>query len=153
MDVRVGTIEKVEQRRIDAFELWCWRRLLRVPWTPRRSALNIHWKNWFWSWKSNTLATWCEELTHWERSWCCERLKAEEGDNRGWDGWMVSPTQWTWVWVNSGSWQWTGRHGMLLSATVQPQRDQEYPRDWWCWRGRRQRDTHTQTLHRRGSFF
>jgi len=62
----------------------------------------------------NTLATWCEELTHLKRPWCWERLRAgEEGDNRGWDGWMVSPTQWTWVWVDSGSWWWTGRPGML----------------------------------------
>ena len=53
----------------------------------------------------NTLATWCKELTHWKRPWCWERLKAGgEGDNRGWDDCMASPTQWTWVWVNSGSW-------------------------------------------------
>ena len=64
--------------------------------------------------KDNTLATWCEELTHLKRPWCWEWLKAGgEGDDRGWDGWMASPTQWTWVWVNSGSWWWTGRPGML----------------------------------------
>ena len=63
---------------------------------------------------SSTLATWCEELTHWKRPWCWERLKAGgEGDDRGWDGWMASPTQWTWVWANSGSWWWTGRPGVL----------------------------------------
>ena len=62
---------------------------------------------------SNTLATWCEELTHLKRPWCWERLKAGEGDNRGWDGWMASPTQWTWVWVDSGSWWWTRRPGVL----------------------------------------
>ena len=57
-----------------------------------------------WSWNSNTLATWCKELTHWKRPWCWERLKAGgEGDDRGWDGWMASLTQWTWVWVNSRS--------------------------------------------------
>ena len=61
-------------------------------------------KDWCWSWNSKTLATWCEELTHWKRPRCWERLKAGEGDNRGWDGWMTSPTQWTWVWVSSGSW-------------------------------------------------
>ena len=56
------------------------------------------------------LATWCEELTYWKRLWCWERLKVgQEGDDRGWDGWMASLTQWTWVWVNSGSWWWTGR--------------------------------------------
>ena len=59
------------------------------------------------------LNTWFKELTHLKRTWCWERLKAGEGDNRGWDGWMASPTQWTWVWVNSGSWSWTGRPGML----------------------------------------
>ena len=64
-----------------------------------------HWKDWYWSWNSNTLATWCKELTHLKRPWCWERLRAgEEGDNRGWDGWMASPIQSTWVWVNSGSW-------------------------------------------------
>ena len=62
----------------------------------------------------NTLATWCKELTHWKRPWCWERLKAGgEGDDRGWDGWMASPTRWTWVWVKSGSWWWTGRPGVL----------------------------------------
>ena len=64
------TIKKAERWRIGAFELWCWRRLLRVPWTARRSnqsILNIHWKDWCWSWSSNTLATWCEELAHWKR--------------------------------------------------------------------------------------
>ena len=65
-------------------------------------VLNIHWKDWCWSWNSKTLAIWCEELTHWKRPWCWERLKAGEGDNRGWDGWMASLTQWTWVWVGSG---------------------------------------------------
>ena len=66
------TIKKAEHWRIDAFELWCWRRLLRVPWAARRSTshsnrksvLNIHWKDWCWSWSSNALATWCKELTH-----------------------------------------------------------------------------------------
>ena len=63
---------------------------------------------------SSTLATSCEELTHWKRLWCWEGLGAGgEGDNRGWDGWMASPTRWTWVWVNSGSWWWTGRPGLL----------------------------------------
>ena len=65
-------------------------------------------------WKSSTLATSCEELTHWKRPWCWEGLGAGgEGDNRGWDGWMASLTRWTWVWVNSGSWWWTGRPGVL----------------------------------------
>ena len=107
------TIKKIEGWRIDAFELWCWRRLLRVPWTARRSnqsILNIHWKDWCWTWNSNTLATWCEELTHLKSSWCWEILRAGgEGDDRGWNGWMASLTQWTWVWVDSGSWWWTER--------------------------------------------
>ena len=85
----------------------------------KRSVLSVHWKDWCWSWNSNTLATWCEELTHWKRPWCWERLRAGgEGDDRGWDGWMASPTQWTWVWVNSGSWWWTGKPGMLQSMGV-----------------------------------
>ena len=71
-------------------------------------------KDWCWSWNSNILATWCEELTHFKRPWCWERLRAGgEGDNKEWDGWMASPTQWTWIWVDSGSWWWTGRPGML----------------------------------------
>ena len=79
------------------------------------------------------LATWCEELTHLKRPWCWERLKAEEGDNRGWDGWMASPTQWTWVWINSESWWWTGRPGVLQSMGSQRVRH-----DWvtelnWCY--------------------
>ena len=76
---------------------------------------NIHWKDWCSS--SNTLATWCEEPTHWKSPWCWERLKAGgEGDDRGWDGWMTSPTWWTWVWASSGSWWWTGRPGFLWST-------------------------------------
>ena len=116
------TIKKAEYRRIDAFKLGCWRRLLRVPWTARRSnqsilkrpVLGVHWKDWCWGWNSNILATSCEGLTHWKRPWYWEGLgEGREGDNRGWDGWMVSPTRWTWVWVNSGSWWWIGRPGLL----------------------------------------
>ena len=77
-------------------------------------------KDWCRSWNSNTLATWCEELTHWKRPWCWERLKVGgEGDDRGWDGWMASPTRWTWVGVNSGNWWWTGRPGVLQSMGSQ----------------------------------
>ena len=80
----------------------------------RRSVLGVHWRDWCWSWISNTLATSCEELTHLKRPWCWERLRVGgEGDDRGWHGWMTSPTQWTWVWVDSGSWRWTGRPGVL----------------------------------------
>ena len=78
------------------------------------------WMNWCWIWNSNTLATWCKGLTHWKIPWCWGRLKAGgEGEDRGWDGWMASPPQWTWVWVNSGSWCWTGRPGMLQSTGSQ----------------------------------
>ena len=72
------------------------------------------------------LATWCEELTHLKRPWCWERLKAGgEGDNRGWDGWMASPIQWTWVWVSSANWWWTERPGTLESMGLQ-----RVPQDW-----------------------
>ena len=88
--------------------------------SSRKSILNIHWKDWCWRWNSNTLATGCKELTHLKRSWCWERLKTGgEGDDHGWDGWMASPTQWTWVWVNSRSWWWTGKPGMLHSMESQ----------------------------------
>ena len=72
----------------------------------------------FWSWNSNTLAIWCEELTHLKRPWCWERLRAGgKGEDRGWDGWMASLTQWSWVWVNSrSSWQ-TGRCGAVHRVT------------------------------------
>ena len=114
--------------RIDAFELWCWKRLLRVPWTARRSNQSIlkeispeyFLERHCWHWNSNILATWSEELTHLKRSWCWERLKAGgEGDDRGWDGWMVSLTQWTCVWVDSRSWWWTGRPGVRQSIGSQ----------------------------------
>ena len=73
-----------------------------------------------WSWNSSTLATWCEELTPWKRPWCWERLKAGgEGDDRGWDGWMASPSRWTWVGASSGSWWWIGKHGVLQSMGLQ----------------------------------
>ena len=119
------TINKAECWRKDAFELWCWRRLLRVPWTTtptipssRKSVLNIHWKDWYWSWNSNILAARCKELTHRKRPWCWERLKAGgEGDNR--NDWMASLTQCTWVWVNSGSWWWTGKPDVLQSMWLQ----------------------------------
>ena len=96
------TIKKAEHWRIDAFELWFWRRLLRVPWTARRSNQSIlkeispeySLKGLMLKLNSNTLATWCKELTLWKRPWCWERLKAGgEGDVRGWDGWMASPTR------------------------------------------------------------
>ena len=114
------TVKKAECWRIDAFELWCWRRLLRVPWTARRSNQSIlkeispgmslegmmlklklqyfgHAKSWLIGKDSDAGRAWA----------------GGEGDDRGWDGWMASLTRWTWVWVNSGSWWWTGRPGVL----------------------------------------
>ena len=130
MDVRVGL-----WRRLSAEELMlCWRRLLRVPWTARRSnqwilkeiSPECSWKDWCWSCNSNTLGTWWEELSHWKRPWCWKGLKAggDRGD-RVWDGWMASPTQWTWFWVNSGSWWWIGKPGILQSMG-----SQRVGRDW-----------------------
>ena len=137
------TIKKAEHQRIDAFELWCWRRLLRVPWTARRSNQSILKENQSWifirkidaeaetpilwlpdakNWlickdpdaEAEAPILWPPDVKNWKRPWCWERLKTgAEGDNRGWDGWMASLTWWTWVWVNSGSWWWTGRPGML----------------------------------------
>ena len=88
------------------------------PWSH-----STHWKDWCWS--SNTLATWCEGLTHQKRPWCWERLKAGEGDQRGWDGWTASSTQWIWIWASSGSWWWTGKPGVLQSMGLQ-----EVGHDW-----------------------
>ena len=78
----------------------------------RKSILNIHWKDWCWS--SNTLAPWWKELTHWKRPQYWEKLKVGgEGDDREWNGWMASLTQWTWVWASSRSWWWMGKPGVL----------------------------------------
>ena len=109
----IVVLEKTLESPLDCKEI--------KPVNPRKkSVLNIHWKDWCCSWNSNTLATWCEELTHWKGPWCWERLQAKgEGDDRGWDGWMASPTQWAWIWVNSGSWWWTGRPGVLWSMGSQ----------------------------------
>ena len=136
------TVKKAEHQRIDAFKLWCWRRLWRVLLTARRSTQSILKEispgcllgGLMLKLETNTLATWFEELTHLKRPWCWERLRAEgEGDNRGWDDWMASLTRWTWVWVDSGSWWWTGRPGMLLfmgSKRVGHDWVTELP-DWW----------------------
>ena len=122
------TVKKAEYQRIDAFELWCWRRLLRVPWTARRSNQSILKEispgcsleglmlklqlQYFGHlmWRADSL----------EKTLMLEGLGAGgEGDNRGWDGWMASPTQWTWVWVNSRSWWWTGSPGVLWFMGLQ----------------------------------
>ena len=117
-------------QRIDAFKLWCWRGLLRVPWTARRSnqsmlkEINAEYSlerlMLMLKLKVDTLATWCEELTYLKRPWCWERLKAKgEGCSRGWDGYIASLTQWTWIWENSGR-QWrTEEPGMQQSMRSQ----------------------------------
>ena len=115
------TIKKAECRRTDAFKLWCWRRFSRVPWTVRKSNQSILKEiNPEYSLEGLKLKLkfqyfghlhqyWCKELIHWKRPWYWERLRAAgEGDNRGWDGWMASLTQWTWVWTNSRR-QWRTR--------------------------------------------
>ena len=125
------TIKKAECQRIDAFELWCWRRLLRVSWTVRRANQSIL-KGISPEYSLEGLMLWLKRQyfghmisigqiqTHLKRPWYWERFMARgEGDDRGWDGWMASPTQWTWVWVNSGRWWWTGRPGVLQSMGSQ----------------------------------
>ena len=116
------TIKKAECWRINGFELWCWRRLLRVLWTARRSnqsilreispgcsleGLRLMLKLQYFGhlmWRADSF----------EKTLTLRKIEAGgEGDDRGWDGWMASPTQWTWVWVGSGSWWWTGRPGLL----------------------------------------
>ena len=128
------TIKKAEHWRTDAFELWCWRRLLRVPWTAMESnqsslkqislgcsseGLMLKLKPQYFDhlmWRDDSL----------KRPWGWEGLGAGgEGDNRGWDGWMASLTQWTWVWVDFVGWWWTGRPGVLWFMGLQRVR-----RDW-----------------------
>ena len=117
------TIKKAE-RRIDAFELWCWRRLLRVPWTARRSNQFIlkeispgcSLEGLMLKLKLQYFGHLMQKADSIEKTLILgkieERRRGEE-DDRGWDGWMASLTQWTWVWVDSGSWWWTGRPGAL----------------------------------------
>ena len=116
------TIKKAECIRIDAFELWCWRRLLRVPWTARRFNQSIlkeispgcSLEGMMLKLKLQYFGHLMRRADSLKRPWCWERLRAGgEGDHRGWDGWMASLTQWAWVWVDSGSWWWTGRPGVL----------------------------------------
>ena len=119
------TIKKTACWRIDASELCgagegSWESLGQqgdpTSQYERKSVLNIHWKDWYWSWNSNILATWWEKLTHLKRPWCWERLKAGgKGDDRGWDDWMASLTLWTWVWVTSESCD--GQGGLVCFST------------------------------------
>ena len=114
--------------------LWDWNENWPFPvlW-PWLSFLNLlaYWVQYFDN--SNNLSTWCKELTHWERLWCLERLKAGgEGDGTEWDNWMVSLTWWTWVWANSKSWWWAGKPAVLQSKGLQ-----RVGQDWtelnWKW--------------------
>ena len=122
------TINKAEHRRIDAFELWCWRRLWRVPWTAKRSNQSIlkeispeyALEGLVLKLKLHYFVHLMRRTDYWERPWCWKKLKAgRKGNERGWNGWMASLTQWTWVWVNSGSWWWTGKSGLLQSMGLQ----------------------------------
>ena len=128
MDVRVGLWRKLSAEELTLLnccvreDYWESLGLQGDPTSPskRRSVLGVHWKDWCWSWNSNVLATWCEELTHLKRPWCWERLKAGgKGDDREWDGWMASPTRWIWVWISSGSWWWIGKPDGLQSTGSQ----------------------------------
>ena len=121
-------IKKAECQRIDAFGLWCWGRLLRFPWTARRTNQSILMEiSPEYSLEGLMLKLKLQYFGHlmwrtdsFEKTLMLVRLKAGgEGDNRGWDGWMASLAQWTWVWVNSMSWWWTGRPGVLQSMGSQ----------------------------------
>ena len=121
----------LKSQRIDAFELWWWRRLFRVTRTLKRSKKSnqsilkeispeYSLEGLMLRPNFNSLAAWCKELTHLKRPWCWARLKAGgEGNDRGWDGWMASLTRWIWVWASSRSWWWTARSGMLQSLGSQ----------------------------------
>ena len=125
---KIWTVKKAECWRIDAFELWCWRRLLRVPWTSRRSNQSIQkeispgcsLEGLMQKLKLQYFGHFMRRVDSLKRPWCWEGLGAGgEGDGRGWDGWMESLTRWAWVWVRSGSWWWTGRPGVLRFMGLQ----------------------------------
>ena len=122
------SIKKAECWRIGAFELWCWRRLLRVPWTARRSNQSIlkeispeySLERLMLKLKLQYFGHLMRRTDSLEKTWSWERLKAgEERDDRGWDGWMASLTRWTWIWVSSGSWWRTEKPGVLQSMGSQ----------------------------------
>ena len=121
------TIKKAECWRIDAFELWYWRRLLRVPWTARSNQSILKEISPEYSLEGLMLRLKLQYSGHLmrrtsslEKTLMLGKMEGRrEGDNRGWDGWMASPTQWTWVWVSSGRWWWTERPGVLQSMGLQ----------------------------------
>ena len=137
------TVKKAEHWRIDAFELWCWRRLLRVPWTARRSSQSI----------LKEISPGCSlegpmlKLKFQYFGYLMRRVDSLEKtlmlgglgdrrrkDDRGWDGWMASLTRWTWVWVNAGSWWWTGRPGILQFMGSQRVKHDSAPElNWTEW--------------------
>ena len=118
------TIKKAEHQRTDAFKLWCWKMHLRVSWTARRSNQSIlkeinteySLEGLMLKLKLQYFGHLMKRATYWKRRWWWERLRARgEGGSRGWDGWMASPTQWTWVWANSRREWWTGKPDVLQS--------------------------------------
>ena len=143
------TVRKAERQRIDAFELWCCRRLLSISWTARRSnqftlkeiSPEYSLEELMLKLKLQYFCPPGEKKWPMKRPWWWERLKAEgEGDDRGWDSWMASPTGWTWVWTGSGSWWWTGKPGVLQSMGLQrvghdwvTELTWANPKDWHLW--------------------
>ena len=111
-------IKKAEWWRIDGFEVWCCRRLSRAPWTTRRSnqVLSIHWST---DAEAEVPIFWLPDTKNWLIRKDPDAGKGGKGDDRGWDGWMASPTWWTWVWANFRSWWWTGKPGVLQSMGSQ----------------------------------
>ena len=135
------TIKKAEHWRIVVFELWCWRRLFERPLESKEIQPVNPKENQPWIFIGRTDAEapilWPPDRKNWltgKRPWCWERLKTgEEGENRGWDGWMALPSLWAWVWASSGSWRWTGKAGMLQSLGSQRIRHNwstEQQQDW-----------------------
>ena len=129
----IWTIKKAECWRIDAFELWCWRRVLRVPWTARRSNQSIlkeispgySLKELMLKLKRQYFGHLTWRADSFEKTLMLGKIEGRrKADDRGWDGWMASWTQWTWVWVGSGSWCWTGRPGVLQLLGVTKSRTQ-----------------------------
>ena len=122
------TVRKAEHRRIDAFELWCQRRLLRVPWIAKRSNQSIlkeispgcSLEGLMLKLKLQYFGPLMGRADSLEKTVMLGKIEGRRRrDNRGWDGWMASLTQWTWVWVDSGSWWWTGRPGVLWFMGLQ----------------------------------
>ena len=137
MDVKVGPLRKLSTKELmflncgggEDFQEPLGHEEDQTSQSWSKSVLNIHWKDWWWS--SNTSATWCNELTHWKRLWCWERMKAGgEGDNRGWDGWMASPTQWTWVWESLGVGDGQGAWSAAAHGVIRVRHDWATKLDW-----------------------